>query len=116
MTDTFTQSLIEDLKPELTPPPVPEWDKPGRLIREELELYTEAEVARALSITPTTLALWRSKKQGPDYCRLGKRVYYTKWALKTWVRIQQVCPTRGYVITHNFIATPEGDVPVNNHG
>jgi hypothetical protein len=60
----------------------------GAILRDNLGLVTDEELAAALMITPDTLALWRGKKQGPAWCRLGKRVFYRLDDVTAWIRDQ----------------------------
>lgn len=40
------------------------------------EMLTNAEAAARLGIGPNTLEGWRTRKQGPNFYRVGRRVYY----------------------------------------
>ena len=54
-------------------------------IRNSIGVVSDTELAAALSVSTTTLAIWRSKKIGPPYVKLGKNVFYTYNDLCTWV-------------------------------
>jgi hypothetical protein len=55
-------------------------------IRGALGLITEEDTAKVLLLTSVgTLATWRSQKTGPQYVKLGKRVFYTINQLGTWI-------------------------------
>lgn len=40
--------------------------------------YPNDEAAVQIGIKPSTLNLWRTQRKGPDYIRVGRRVYYTQ--------------------------------------
>jgi predicted DNA-binding transcriptional regulator AlpA len=53
--------------------------------RGHLGLLTENEVADTIGVKPQTLQVWRSRKQGPPYVKLGKQVYYRYMDLHWWI-------------------------------
>lgn len=54
------------------------------------ELLTPAQVAKALSIEPSTLAQWRYRGEGPAFIKVGKRaVRYDATDLATWIDSQR---------------------------
>ena len=57
------------------------------------EYFNEGEAARALDRAPITLAIWRTQRKGPPVTRIGRRVYYKKSSLRTWVAAQEGPPT-----------------------
>ena len=44
------------------------------------------ETAKVLGLHPGTLDVWRDAKKGPPATVLGRRVYYRKEALMSWLR------------------------------
>lgn len=48
------------------------------------------EVAKLLDIQPQTLAIWRLRKQGPPFVKLGRSVRYPESALQQWLKSQTV--------------------------
>lgn len=50
-----------------------------------LGLYTPKEVAEMFGFDERTMAIWRSKKEGPRYTKLGKNVYYKLIDIRAWV-------------------------------
>src|ERR1035437_7022695 len=48
-------------------------------------LFDEDELAVTLGVTAQTLATWRSEKQGPDYAKLGKSVFYRFEDIMRWI-------------------------------
>lgn len=57
---------------------------------DEDPLLTPAEVAAILQVQITTLAAWRTRKQGPAYVRLGHRtVRYRTSAIAAFTREQR---------------------------
>jgi hypothetical protein len=45
----------------------------------------EYDLARELNVTPRTLRLWRMRRTGPAWGRIGKRVIYNIEAVRTWL-------------------------------
>lgn len=43
------------------------------------------EAAKYLGFSPITLAIWRHKKIGPDYVKLGHKVGYTQAQLDAFI-------------------------------
>lgn len=43
------------------------------------------EAAKYLGFSPITLAIWRHKKIGPDYVKLGRKVGYTQEQLDAFI-------------------------------
>lgn len=57
---------------------------------DEDPLLTPAEVAAILQVQVTTLAAWRTRKQGPAYVRLGHRtVRYRTSTIAAFTREQR---------------------------
>lgn len=54
-------------------------------LRRLVGLLSKDEVSGLLQVSAATLALWRSKKKGPPYVRLGTRVFYLVDELEEWV-------------------------------
>jgi hypothetical protein len=48
-------------------------------------MLTPAELAAALEVEESTLAGWRRLGTGPEYTRLGQRVYYLESAVIEWL-------------------------------
>ena len=48
--------------------------------------WSVEEMAEQLSVTPRTLARWRSANEGPPVARVGGRVLYPKDAVIVWLR------------------------------
>lgn len=67
-------------------PRKPDYIRAGIALRNSLGLVLPEELAAALLITPETLALWRSKKQGPAATRFGKSVFYQMRDIDAWVK------------------------------
>jgi hypothetical protein len=58
-------------------------------------LVTEADAARELHVKPATLAVWRHRREGPAFVRVGKLIFYTPSALNTYVASRRVQPPGG---------------------
>lgn len=66
---------------------------PPEVIRESLDLLTEEEFASALGVTTNTLMTWRSRREGPEYTKLGKTVFYRREDVRTWIAKNRVSLT-----------------------
>jgi predicted DNA-binding transcriptional regulator AlpA len=55
-------------------------------------LLTSAQAAKFLSVAPKTIANWRTRKQGPPYCRIGRLARYQMSALMKWLAATAVRP------------------------
>mgnify|MGYP000384882413 FL=1 len=42
-------------------------------------------MATAIGVAEQTLASWRSDRQGPNYVKLGKTVFYRRADLEQWI-------------------------------
>jgi predicted DNA-binding transcriptional regulator AlpA len=56
----------------------------ARQLRQSLDLITPEELAVTLGVTVSTINQWREQGTGPDYTRLGRRVYYRLEDVRTW--------------------------------
>ena len=52
------------------------------------ELISDKEAATKLHVKPQTLAAWRCEGRGPNWCKIGRRVYYRLSDLQTWLATQ----------------------------
>ena len=53
------------------------------------ELIPNDDAAALLSVRPQTLAYWRTVKQGPDFYRIGRRIFYRRTDLMVWIAAQR---------------------------
>ncbi len=51
---------------------------------EVVRFLTTEEAARILRLAPQTLALFRSRGEGPKYAKLGRRIVYDEVDLLAW--------------------------------
>lgn len=58
---------------------------PPDLLRDKLGIMTDAELAGALEVTPSTLATWRGKGDGPLCRKLGKGIFYKYVDVLAWI-------------------------------
>ena len=65
----------------------------SNVLRGSLDLLTEEELSTALEVTEATLADWRKNNQGPDYCKLGRTVFYRREDVLQWIKMS-VVPTQ----------------------
>ena len=60
----------------------------GEEFRQEMGLLSESELAAIIQVKPHTLAVWRVRKRGPAFVRLGKRVFYRRTDVENWIAAQ----------------------------
>lgn len=65
----------------------------GETLRRILDLIREDELAEVLSLSTETLAQWRKDGAGPDFARLGKRIWYRRQDVESWIKVN-VVPTK----------------------
>ena len=58
--------------------------------RHEDELLTLDEVAEILMTSPNTVRWWRQIGTGPDFFKIGRRLYTTVGDLRRWIREQRL--------------------------
>jgi len=57
-----------------------------------LKLLSSDEAASYLGISPVTLAVWRSKKRGPKYIKVGGCVKYSTADLENFIKKNTIKP------------------------
>lgn len=50
-----------------------------------LQLLNEDELADVIGVKPQTLQVWRTRRQGPPFVKLGKQVYYRNRDIEDWI-------------------------------
>jgi len=58
--------------------------------RHEDELLTLDEVAEILQASPNTVRWWRQMGSGPEFFKIGRRLYTTVGGLRRWIREQRL--------------------------
>ena len=58
--------------------------------RHEDELLTLDEVAEILQTSPNTVRWWRQMGTGPEFFKIGRRLFTTVGALRRWIREQRL--------------------------
>lgn len=58
--------------------------------RHEDELLTLDEVAEILQTSPNTVRWWRQTNTGPEFFKIGRRLFTTVGDLRTWIREQRL--------------------------
>jgi predicted DNA-binding transcriptional regulator AlpA len=56
------------------------------------KLITPAETAAMLGLQEETLNVWRCKKKGPSYTKIGSRVMYRAEDLQSYIESRLVTP------------------------
>jgi len=56
---------------------------------------SEKEFCVAVGKTPRTVRLWRKRRYGPAYVRVGKAIFYPIDDARAWLRNQLQLPVRG---------------------
>ena len=64
-----------------------------------MNLLLEREAAERLRLTKTTLAGMRSRGTGPEWVKLGGKVFYRTEALDAWVTACTHTPSRAAIAT-----------------
>lgn len=59
-----------------------------------LGLLSEEELARMLEVKPNTLAHWRARREGPDFTKVGKLVFYRLEDVREWLSVNVVVVQR----------------------
>lgn len=62
--------------------------------RDDEEVVTFAETAEILRTAEGTLRWWRQRGEGPEFFRMGKRLYTTVGDLRTFIRQQRLAARR----------------------
>ncbi len=58
--------------------------------RHEDDLLTLDEVAEILQTSPNTARWWRQMGTGPEFFKIGRRLYTTVGELRRWIREQRL--------------------------
>lgn len=51
-----------------------------------LKLICQSEAARLLGVSRVTLLKWRRKNMAPECIKQGKRRYFTREMIESWIR------------------------------
>jgi predicted DNA-binding transcriptional regulator AlpA len=65
-------------------------------------ILSAPEVAEMLGVSYNSLALWRCRRQGPAYCKIGGRVGYLQADIDTFLEIARRQPRQGEAVTTAF--------------
>jgi hypothetical protein len=69
-----------------TPAPIPRNTASiGEKLRRDFGIMTPAELAAMLEVSEHTLHSWRQRNQGPVFTYLGRRTYYRKADIHSWI-------------------------------
>jgi hypothetical protein len=60
------------------------------------DYLSENDLAAELNKTVRTIQLWRSRREGPPWVRIGKTPVYHRAAVLRWLEQQQVEPVRAH--------------------
>jgi hypothetical protein len=55
---------------------------------------TEEELAARFGLKPNTLAIWRCRRRGPPYVKMGRIALYPVDTFEKWLRATEVVPGR----------------------
>jgi hypothetical protein len=58
------------------------------------DLITDQETADDFEVQTSTLAWWRSQGQGPDFFKIGRKVFYSRRLNAEWKAQQRRSPRR----------------------
>ena len=56
------------------------------------DLITDQDQAEKLGVQTSTLAWWRSQGQGPDYFKIGRKIFYSRRLTTEWMTRQRRSP------------------------
>ena len=56
---------------------------------------TEAKLARQRGVTTRTLARERQRRDGPPFCKIGRKTFYPIEGFRRWLRDIEQRPKRG---------------------
>jgi len=56
------------------------------------KIIPEAEAAAELKLTVPTLQGWRSRRRGPAWLKIGRKIFYTRVDLDRWLSTQRHSP------------------------
>lgn len=59
------------------------------------DYLSEEDAAGILRVEVGTLRAWAARRKGPARCKVGKRVFYRKCTLATWLDGCEVDPEAG---------------------
>jgi hypothetical protein len=59
-------------------------------LRNRFGLMTQEQLSVLLNVTTDTLKVWRVEGHGPDFTRLGRRIFYRSTDVEKWID-RQVC-------------------------
>lgn len=62
----------------------------GKHLRDKFGLLTPADLSALRGIDERTLAVERCTGRGPDYVKLGRRVFYREEDITAWLRLNIV--------------------------
>jgi hypothetical protein len=61
------------------------FEKPGPALRAEMGLITPSELAAMLNVKEHTLVVWRTRRIGPSYVKLGREIFYHDALVREWI-------------------------------
>jgi predicted DNA-binding transcriptional regulator AlpA len=76
----------------------------GAALRRRFQLLLPAEVATMLDVSESAITNWRNDNTGPEWIRLGRRVYYREVDLLEWFAENRM---RGYASEPNAEQPPQ---------
>jgi hypothetical protein len=56
------------------------------------ELMSEVEAAKFIHQERSTLPVWRSKRRGPAYFKIGRKIFYSRADLVAWITSLRIEP------------------------
>jgi hypothetical protein len=54
----------------------------------------DGEFAAAVGKTPRTIRIWRQRRTGPAWVRIGNGIFYRRTAVQEWLSANEVRPAR----------------------
>ena len=62
-----------------------------RELADDLGCFTELDFLFLTDTTPLTVEAWRKRRTGPDWVRIGNRVFYPKQGVKDFLQNRLIC-------------------------
>jgi hypothetical protein len=64
----------------------------SKQLRDSFGVLSPADLSALIGVDERTLAVWRMRRRGPDFVRLGRAVFYRRADILAWIELN-VSPT-----------------------
>ena len=59
-------------------------------LRDRLDIFSETDLCALVNVDTRTATVWRSKKWGPDFVKLGRAVFYRRKDVEDWIAMNVI--------------------------